>query len=282
MAKPILTVGPSPHIRSGVCMTRYHYLQVAALAPAMLAAVVLHGLDAVLIFLVAAVSAVLVEYLAQHFMRQPKQALNGHALLLGLAFAMLMPPSVPLWLVAFGIALSVVVAKQIFGGLGCYPFHPAMIGYLMMLLSWPHLLAPIGDVSLGTACPYAMAAGGLLLFAFKRSAWRIPVAFLAGVFVGGLIFHAVYPGTVAPAVQQLLTGNVMLAAFFLMPDDTSSPANFLPMLLYGFIGGMLLILIRVYGIWMEAVPFAVLLSNIINPLLDRIKPKPIAMEKTHA
>ncbi len=282
MSDPILTVGPPPHRKIGASTVASHYAMALALLPAVAAAVVLHGLNAVLILALAVFSSVAAEALAQHFMRQPIYALDGHAVVMGLVFGLLMPPSVPFWIIIIGAALASVVAKQIFGGLGCYPFHPAMIGYLMVLLSWPLHLQPVGGVTLGTACPYAMAAGGLLLVLLGLVNRIVPIAFLAGVFIGGLIFHAVYPETTLTAVEQLLTGNVMLGAFFLVTDETTSPANLLSKILFGLMAGVLVVLIRVYGIWMEVVPFAVLLGNMAAPMFDRIRPKSIPMEKIHA
>jgi len=89
------------------------------------------------------------------------------------------------------------------------------------------------------------------------------------VFQGDLTTGIV--GQPASIVDQLLTGHVALAAFFLATDSTSSPANKLAKLIYGFGTGFLIVLIRAYGIWPDAVPFAILLMNVMSPLLDRIR-----------
>ena len=165
------------------------------------------------VLLLAVVTGVLVEALTQYIFKQPIYALDGHAILMGILFTLLMPPNVPLFMVILGMALAVVVAKQIFGGLGCYAFHPVLIGYLMLLLSWPRMLAPIGGETIGTGHPwsvYAVAAGGLFLLLFRWINWAIPLAFFVGVMVSGGIFHQIYPETVGPCFEQLLTGHVML------------------------------------------------------------------------
>ncbi len=285
MAKNILRVGPSPHLRAGAGTVQSHYMAVVALVPALLVAMVQHGPRAFLVLLLAVVTGVLVEALTQHIFKQPIYALDGHAILMGVLFTLLMPPSVPLYMVVLGMALAVVVAKQIFGGLGCYAFHPVLIGYLMLLLSWPRMLAPIGGETIGTGSEwsvYAVTAGGLFLLVFRWINWRIPLAFFVGVMASGGIFHVIYPETVGTCLEQLMTGHAVLALFFLSTDNTTSPANKLAQVLYGLIIGVLITVIRVYGIWMEVAPFAVLLGNLLSPLLDRIQPKPIAMEKNYA
>ena len=70
-----------------------------------------------------------------------------------------------------------------------------------------------------------------------------------------------------------LVGHVMLCAFFLAPEDSSSPVNTIPMLIYGLGGGILTVLIRNIGAFVDGVLLAVLLMNLINPLLDKIRPK---------
>ena len=100
--------------------------------------------------------------------------------------------------------------------------------------------------------------------------FEIPAAVLIGIAASTLIFQADLSGGI---LTQLLTGHVSLAAFFLATDHTSSPANRAAMWLFGLGIGFLTILIRAYGIWPDAVPFAVLLMNVVFPLLDRIRPR---------
>ena len=282
MADPILIVGPSPHRKRGISVEKRQYLMILALLPGLLAALVVHGLPVLGLLGLAIGTAVLVEAVSQYLMKQPIEALDGHAIGIGILFVMLVPVNVPWWLVVLGVALSVFLAKQIYGGNGNYPFHPVLVGYLIMLLSWPHHLAPIGGVTVGMACPYAVAAGGLYLMAVRAVKVWVPIFVVLGVVLFGAMFHALYPNTVALPCVQLITGNVLLGAFFLATDATSSPANRLAQMLYGlFIGGMIL-LVRVYGQWMEVVPFAVMLGNMISPLLDRLVHKPLKLEKSHA
>ena len=83
------------------------------------------------------------------------------------------------------------------------------------------------------------------------------------------------PTRFASPVFHLLTGYTLIGAFFLATESTTSPVNFIPMLIYGALGGVMTVLIRNIGVYVDGVFFAILLINLINPLVDKIRPKAI-------
>ncbi len=85
------------------------------------------------------------------------------------------------------------------------------------------------------------------------------------------------PATDASPLFHLCTGSVMLGGFFLITDPANAPSRPLPMFLYGLLGGALVMTIRKYGIYLDGVPFAILLANLVAPLLDSIRPKPFGV-----
>jgi electron transport complex protein RnfD len=87
------------------------------------------------------------------------------------------------------------------------------------------------------------------------------------------MFHLAAPEQYAGPMFHLLTGYTLVGAFFLLPEDSSSPINTIPMLIYGAGAGILTMLIRNIGIYPDGVLLAVLLMNLVNPLLDNIRPK---------
>ena len=89
------------------------------------------------------------------------------------------------------------------------------------------------------------------------------------------VFHASAPEKYAGPAFHLLTGYSLIGAFFLATESSSSPVNFIPMLLYGVLGGVMTVLIRNIGAYVDGVIFAILLINLINPLVDKIRPKAI-------
>ena len=305
--EPKFTVGPAPHKRSGSSITRMNIVFILALMPALIAGAIVHsfghngvspnvaispipqfsriflvemGLNSGAIWLLGIFGmiafgmglGVLTEYLCQVAMRQPYRATDGHGALMGLLVVALMPPTAPIWLVFIGVVVTIFIGKQIFGGLGGYPMHPAMVGWLILLLSWPRLLYPMGSASIiapHMSAVIAAAAGGIVLWLMGYIRIQIWAGVLLGVLVFSLIFQARLDGGLA---DQFLVGHVVLAAFFIATDSTCSPANRTAMWGFGIGVGFLIVLIRAFGGWSDAIPFAILLMNAVHPLLDRIRP----------
>ncbi len=304
----IYTVGAAPHIRSRPSITKTNNLYILALLPTAFLGAVGHafgdkaaaldagfgplnsitktlsvemGVDSGPLWLfgilgtlgLAAGLGALIEYLSQVAMRQPYRATDGHGALMGLLLALLLPPTVPPWVLVVGLVVTIFMGKQLFGGLGGYPLHPAMVGWMVLLLSWPNALNPVGAASI--AAPHAPAViatllGGLFLWWKGVIRPQITLGVLAGVAVFSLAFAGRLHGSFA---DQFLTGHVVLCAFFLATDATCSPANRRAQWIYGAGTGFLIVLIRAYGVWPDAIPFAVLLMNIVNPLVDRLRPR---------
>jgi electron transport complex protein RnfD len=301
------TVGSAPHWRSRTSITKMNMAFILALVPTLFAGAIAHsfgsraveinaafgpvnpivkllvvemGVDSGVLWLFGILGTVLLalgvglmaEYLIQIVMRQPYHATNGHGALMGLLMALLSPPGIPWWMLALGIFVAILVGKQLFGGLGSYPMHPAMVGWLILLLSWPHALYPVGAASIGAPEPgvvFVTALGGLALCWLGYVRWQTPLGVLLGVAVFTLIFGGSLKGGI---YEQLTSGHVMIAAFFIATDSTCSPANRLAVFLYGILVGALIMLIRAFGVWPDAIPFAILLANLLNPHLDRIRP----------
>jgi len=89
------------------------------------------------------------------------------------------------------------------------------------------------------------------------------------------LFQLSDPEKYAGALFHLLTGYTLIGAFFLATEDSSSPVNVVPMLLYGVCAGVLTVLIRNIGFFVDGVVFAILMMNVANPLLDKIRPKAV-------
>jgi electron transport complex protein RnfD len=228
--------------------------------------------------------------------------------------AMLLPAAAPWWLVIIGNFLAIVIGKQIFGGIGGNPFNPPALAYAILTLSWKHQLDFSGALasyefpfpavfplealrSMGTAaikdfdfinlllgrqiggigatCGLALVLGGIYLMIRGFIRWEIVISFLAGIFVSALLFNIANPARFAGPFFHLLTGYTLIGAFFLVPEDSSSPVNFIPMLIYGATAGVMTMLIRNIGAYPDGVIFAILVSNLINPLIDKIRPKAI-------
>lgn len=304
-----LTVGPPPHWRCGSTLGSLMALCCAALVPAMAMAVWRHGLDAARVLALAGAVAVISEVLLERLAGREVDVDNGTALYHGLLFAMLLPATAPWWLVAAGAFCTIALGRTVFGGFGANPFCPPLVGWAVCAVSWERYLdldlvlahwptpdplaqlkflgvqavdgLPLADLflgnqlgPLGAAQGAAVLAGGLLLLLSGRLRPHIPLAFLAGVAAMAALFQFLEPGTQAGPLFHLCTGAVLLGAFFLAPDPGSSPSGHWPMILYGLLAGALVPVIRKFGVHTDGTAYAILLANLLAPLLDRIRPKP--------
>jgi electron transport complex protein RnfD len=137
MAK-LFTISPSPHIHSGDSVNKIMYSVILALVPAFIWSVVIFGLDAFRVTLIAVAACVAFEYLIQKFiLKTPTQITDGSAALTGVLLAFNVPASIPSWMLIVGALVAVGIAKMPFGGLGNNPFNPALVGRVFMLISFP-------------------------------------------------------------------------------------------------------------------------------------------------
>jgi electron transport complex protein RnfD len=148
----------------------------------------------------------------------------------------------------------------------------------MEMASWvPWSDLFIGNVpaEIGTGCVLAVLLGGLYLLFRRNITWHIPVAFLASAWVFAMILWQVDPNVYPHPTYHVLSGWMMLGAFFLATEKGTAPLSGPGMLLYGVGCGVLTMIIRTWGTYVEGVPFAILLMNALTPLLDRVRPRAV-------
>ncbi|RTL49345.1 MAG: RnfABCDGE type electron transport complex subunit D [Rhodocyclaceae bacterium] len=128
--------------------------------------------------------------------------------------------------------------------------------------------------SLGETASFLVAGGGLVLLWLRIITWHIPAAVLAGVMIPAAIAHGIDPGHYLPASSHLISGGIVLGAFFIATDYVTSPNTPLGQILFGLGIGFLTWIIRTWGGYPEGVAFAVMLMNIMTPIIDRVcKPR---------
>jgi len=123
--------------------------------------------------------------------------------------------------------------------------------------------------SMGEVSALLLLLGGIFLLYKKIISWHIPGSFLGTVIIVGGIFWLVDPTKYPNPVFHLITGGLILGAFFMATDMVSSPVTYKGMLIFGFGCGLLTVLIRLFGGYPEGVSFAILLMNAATPLIDR-------------
>jgi Na+-translocating ferredoxin:NAD+ oxidoreductase subunit D len=311
----------APFWHNGSSIRDKSYQTILAALPAALMGIYLYGVPALRVLALAMSSAIIWEWLINRIMRRPTTIGDGDAAVIGLLLGMLLPATIPWHAVILGSLLAILVGKQLYGGIGCNPFNPTLVAYAMLLLSWKGLLEfdamlvnydfgvnmvyPIGALkhfgpkvieeyrladllmgwqsgAIGATFGLGLIIGGAYLMVRGFIRWEIALSFLAGVLITALLFNVANPAKYGSPLFHLLSGYTLIGAFFLVTEDSSSPVNFLPMLIYGAGAGILTVLIRNVGFFMDGVVFAVLMMNLTNPLLDKIRPKALGRRIDYA
>lgn len=149
-------------------------------------------------------------------------------------------------------------------------------------LPWKDLILGNVPAEIGTACVLAILLGGIYLLYRRRLTWHIPLSFLASAWIFGFIFWQINPETYASPTFHILSGWMFLGAFFLATEKGTCPVTGPGMVLYGIGCGVLTMIIRTWGAYVEGVPFAILLMNSVTPLLDKVKPRTVGRLKESA
>ncbi len=311
-SEKMFIVSHAPFWHNGSNIAERHYGMILAAMPAVALGIVHYGLAAVAVIALSVSTAIFWEWLMNRVSKRPATIGDGNAALLGLLFAMLIPATTPWWIVIVGTLLTVVIGQQIFGGIGSNPFHPVVVAMMMLTVSWGEFLnfnaalvhydftfnavfplslsknfgtGAVADFTafnlllgrqvggIGSTFGLGLIGGGIYLMAKRYIRWEICLSFLAALFLTALAFHLAAPERFAGPLFHLLTGYTLIGAFFLLPENASSPVNPLPMLIYGAGAGIMTMLIRNIGSYYDGVLLAILLMNLVNPLLDKIRPQ---------
>ena len=307
-----LTVSVPPHRHCGVTVRNRMFNILLAMLPAAVMATTTFHMAAVRVMALSMATAVLTELVCDYFMDRDSDVHNLHAFTVGLCFAFLLPASAPWWLVVAGSAVSIALGKMAFGPLGGSPFCAPLVGWAICRISWPafmdidasmlatDLTYPLAQLKnfgldavqitdtrmlflgkqlggLGAVQMAGILLGGMFLVMRKHISSIIPVGVLAGVAVTALLFNMADPAVYAASGFHLLTGSTLFGAFFLATDGPSSPNRQIPMLLFGLLAGALIVIIRIYGVYPDGVPFAILLANLFTPALERLRPRPFGV-----
>ena len=298
-------VTSTPHIRAKATTTSVMRDVLIALAPAAVMAVVYMGLPALWVMLTAVASCVGFEAGYQKLMKQKVTVYDLSAAVTGLLLAFNLPASAPLWMVIVGSFTAIVLVKQLFGGLGQNFMNPALTARAVLLAAYPAQMtnwsiAPIDAITsptplaalkegvltpqtadvlnaligrvggcLGETCALALLAGGLYLLIRRIISWRIPVIYIGVVFVLSWIFgrDGLFTGN---PVYEVLLGGLMLGAFFMATDYTTTPITRIGQVYMALGCGLITVMIRRFGSYTEGVSYSILLMNLAVPLIDRV------------
>lgn len=295
-------VSGTPHVRSKESIQSIMRDVIIALVPATAAGIYYFGLRALILIVAAIISAVFFEWLYEKITKKPVTINDLSAVVTGLLLAMNLPASAPVWVAIVGSAFAIILAKQLFGGLGQNFINPALAGRAFLLASYPTEMTTwvvpnglaadaatyatplaqlkngaldaslkqlvIGQVggTIGETCAIALIIGGIYLLYKHVISWKIPVIYIATVFI---LFAVIGRHGMRMPLQEIFAGGVMLGGIFMATDYASSPVTPKGQVIFAVGAGLLTYLIRTFGGYPEGVSYSILIMNCCVPLIER-------------
>ena len=292
----MLNVSSSPHLRSSHTTGREMYNVILSLLPATIFAVFHFGLYTLLVILCSIASCMATEFVFNMITHRKNSLTDCSAVVTGLLLALVIPPSIPLYAPILGGVFAILVTKCFFGGLGQNFMNPALAGRAFLLISFGKVMTDYSYDTVSGATPLAQLANGetidildmflghamghigvsicalligaVFLLVSGTITWEIPVSCIAvflvmmGLF-GGQGFDPMF------LAAHFCGGGLVLGAFFMATDPVTSPMTRTGQLIYGALIGGLAALFRFYSGMADGMSYAIIISNLIVPLLDK-------------
>ncbi len=310
------SVSISPHVHSGKTTQKIMLDVIIALIPTLLASALIFGWRSLLLTAVSVSACVFFEFLWTKLMKLDVTVGDLSAVVTGIIIAFNIPVSLPIWQLIIGDASAIIVAKMLFGGLGCNFMNPALVGRIVMFFSFTGSMT---DYS-GHITPFASKlfsdGADLITGATPLSAEALDMSDLGQLFLGvhggvlgetcalTLLLGGIYLvvrrvitptipltfilGTVlfslifgdGNAILSAFSGGVMLGAVFMATDYVTSPNTETGKFVFALGAAFLTVAIRSFSSNAEGVSFAILLMNVLVPYIDMIcKTKPLGAIK---
>ena len=298
-----LKVSASPHVRSKATTSDIMFDVVIALVPATAFGLYIFGWYAALLVAVCIGSCVGFEALYQKCMGKKVTVGDFSAVVTGLLLALNLPPNLPIWMAIAGSAFAIIIVKQLFGGLGQNFMNPALGARFFLLLSFTSQMTSFVYDGVTGATPLAQLKAGNTVNTMDMLIGRIPGT-IGETSVIAIVIGAIFlilmgvidlriPGTYIVTFVIFITlfgghgfdpqyitahlcgGGLMLGAWFMATDYVTSPITPKGQFVYGIILGVLTGLFRLFGGSAEGVSYAIIISNLLVPLIEKVTlPKP--------
>ena len=295
-----LALNPMPQITSPETTQSVMRNVLIAMAPAAVASVIFFGPRALLVTLASVAMCMAFEHLWCLGTKVPTTVNDLSAAVTGVLLAFNVPVSIPIYMLAIGDFVAIIISKALFGGIGKNFANPAIVGRLTLAVAFPVAMTnftaplvtftPADVVSSATAlAPSAPAITLLDMFLGSEmgvlgetSALAILIGFAFLLATKTITWHvtAVYVGVVALAsllmgldpLAQICSGGLMLGAVFMATDYSTSPATLRGKIVFAIGCGLITCLIRFWGNLNEGVAFSILFMNLLVPYIDQLTP----------
>ena len=290
-----LIVTAAPHITSADSTQKIMQRVCLALVPTLIVSIIWFGINALILTAVTVAACVLFEMGYCKLMGKENPTGDFSAVVTGMLLAFNMPATLPWWMAIVGAFIAIGIVKLLFGGLGYNFANPAIVarialavGFAGRMASYPlpangidalasatplAVASEVGSAGyvtlligqhggvLGETCAITILLGGIYLIWTKVISPVIPVTYLATVAVLSVCFGM-------DPIYQLLSGGLMLGAFFMATDYVTSPTTDKGKVVFGLGLGLITMMIRRFGTMNEGVSFAILLMNLVVPYID--------------
>lgn len=295
----LLHISVSPHIHGSKSTRGFMRDVILALLPATIAGTIIFGIEALLVIAVCIISCVASEFLFNIILKRKQTIGDLSAVVTGLLLALNLPANIPLWQAVVASVFAIIIVKCFFGGLGCNVVNPAITARVFMLIAFGSMttaafpkgldavagatpltqlaedtVPSLSDLFLGNTggaigetCALALLIGAVYLLVRKVISWHIPVSFIATVFIFSLFVEGF---DFTKALAWVLSGGLLIGAFFMATDYVTSPTTPKGSIIFGVGAGLITALIRFWGVYPEGVSFAILIMNILCPFIDML------------
>ena len=289
----LLKVSSNPHIRSKDTTSRIMLYVIISLLPAAGFGVYNFGLHALAVIIVTIASTVLTEYIYEKCMKKKITVGDLSAVVTGLLLAMNLPPMAPLWMAVLGGIFAIL-----FGGLGQNFMNPALGARCFLMISFTSLMTNFNCDTYTGATPLAALKAGervdVMDMIIGRTAGTIGETSMVALIIGAcilillgvidlkvpgsyivtfVIFIAIFGGHGFDSQYisaNLAGGGLMLGAFFMATDYVTRPITKKGQYLYGIFLGIMTGIFRVFGPSAEGVSYAIILGNLLVPLIEKV------------
>ena len=310
-----LLLASSPHIRRELDTQRVMFYVILALIPPLIIGIYLFGIRALILTVVSLLSCVGSEYAIRRIMKREQTIHDLSAVVTGLITALILPPTMPIWMVILGCVFAIVVVKEFFGGLGKNIFNPAASARVFLMAAWPAFTNRYIEPSklfskdwfsvvdgITSATPHlrklseititkgwdrigALFWGNISGSMGETSALAILIgaAFLLAVRVIRWDIPFIYLGTSLVLalianynpIYYIFVGGLMFGAFFMATDYVTTPNTSKGRVIFAVGLGILTFIIRRYGSLPEGVVYSILIMNGFTPLIDSLLKPPV-------
>ena len=296
-------VSSNPHVRSKSTTGSIMLTVIIALLPAAGFGIYNFGVRAAIVMGVTIAAAVLTEFLSNIVLKKKQSISDLSAVVTGLLLAMNLPVSIPFWMAALGGIFAILVVKMLFGGIGQNFMNPALAARCFLLISFPNAMTSFATDAYTGATPLAALKAGesinIMNMIIGKTSGTIGETSLIAIVIGACIlliagvidlripgsyivsfvlFICVFGGRgvdLAYISAHLAGGGIMLGAFFMATDYVTRPITKWGQIVYGIFLGIMTGIFRIFGPGAEGVSYAIIIGNLIVPLIEKItKPTP--------